>query len=159
MKSRSRVFYGWVILTVGFVTIVGGYICRNTFSVFYPAIVEEFGWTRGNTALIFSINILTYGLVAPFAGALADRFRPRFVLATGAVLIGTGMALCSLADAQWQFYLLYGVVAAIGLSVAGWAPVSTLLTNWFVRRRALAFGILGSGFGISLMSAYPAQYI
>lgn len=159
MTPRSRVFYGWVILTVGFVTIVGGYVCRNTFSVFYPAIVEEFGWTRGNTALIFSINILTYGLVAPFAGALADRFRPRFVLATGAVLIGSGMALCSLASSQWQFYLLYGVLAAAGLSIAGWAPVSTLLANWFVRRRALAFGILGAGFGISLVSAYAAQYI
>ena len=152
-------YYGWVILGIGFLTIFGGYVCRNTFSVFYPAIVNEFGWTRGNTALIFSVNVLAYGLFAPVAGGLADRFRTRYVLAAGALLMGVGMASCSIATAKWQFYLLYGVVAAIGLSVAGWAPVATLMTNWFVRRRALAFGILGAGFGMSLVSAPVAQSI
>jgi sugar phosphate permease len=156
---NKRFYYGWIVLAVGFLTIIGGYVCRNTFSVFYPAIVEEFGWTRGNTALIFSLNVLVYGLFAPVAGGLADRFKPRFVLATGALLMGIGMAGCSLAHSQWQFYILYGVVAAIGLSVAGWAPLATLLANWFVRRRALAFGIMGAGFGLSLLSAYGAQYI
>jgi MFS family permease len=78
----------------------------NTFSVFYPAIVGEFGWTRGTTSLIYSINVLVYGLVAPVAGGLADRFRPRYVLATGAHRYGVGMALCSLASQRWQFYLL-----------------------------------------------------
>ncbi len=159
MTTKSRFFYGWVILAIGFLTMVGGYVCRTTFSVFYPAIVDEFGWTRGNTALIFSINILVYGLCAPFAGALADRFQPRFVLAGGAALMGIGMVSCSLATARWQFFLLYGVVAAVGLSVAGFAPVSTLLTNWFARRRALAFGILGAGFGTSLIASYAAQYV
>jgi sugar phosphate permease len=159
LTTSHRFFYGWVILAICFLTIVAGFVCRNTFSVFYPAIVDEFGWTRGNTALIYSINILVYGLVAPFAGGLADRFRPRYVLATGAVLMGIGMALCSLATAKLQFYLLYGVLAAVGLSVAGWVPVATLLTNWFVRRRALVFGVLGAGFGLSLIGAYTTQYI
>ncbi len=159
MVTRRPFYYGWAILAIGFLTIMGGFICRNTFSVFYPAIVEEFGWSRGDTAIIFSINILFYGLFAPIAGAMADRFRPRYVLATGALLIGIGMAGCSLATEKWQFYLLYGVVAAIGLSMAGWAPVATVLANWFVRKRALVFGILGAGFGISLVSASGAQYI
>ncbi len=159
MTEKRPFFYGWVILIIGFITIVGGFICRNTFSVFYPAIVNEFGWTRGNTALIFSINILFYGLFAPIAGAMADRFRPRYVLAAGAILMGIGMAGCSLATERWQFFLLYGVVAAIGLSMAGWAPVATLLANWFVRKRALVFGILGAGFGLSLISASGAQYV
>jgi len=159
MARFRKLYYGWVILAICFFTIVAGYVCRNTFSVFYPAIVDEFGWTRGNTALIYSINVLVYGLVAPFAGGLADRFRPRYVLAAGAVLTGIGMSLCSLATAPLQFYLLYGVLAAIGLSVAGWVPVATLLTNWFVRRRALVFGVLGAGFGLSLIAAYSTQYI
>jgi hypothetical protein len=139
--------------------IVAGYICRNTFSVFYPAIVEEFGWTRGNTSLIYSINVLVYGAVAPFAGGLADRFRPRYVLASGALITGIGMSLCCLASDPWQFYLLYGVLAAVGLSIAGWVPVATILTNWFVRRRALVFGVLGAGFGLSLIAAHTTQYI
>jgi len=153
------VYYGWVILAIGFVTIVAGYACRNTFSVFYPAIVDEFGWGRGNTALIFSINLFVYGVVAPFAGGLIDRFKPRRILAVGAVIMGVGVALCSLATEKWQFYLLYGVVASVGLSVAGWAPVVAIVTNWFVRRRALSMGILGAGFGSSLVSAVVAQQL
>ena len=156
---KRKLYYGWVILAIGFATIVCGYVCRNTFSVFYPAIVDEFGWTRGNTGLIFSVNSLMYGLFAPVAGVLVDRFRTRYVLAAGALLIGTGMALCSIATTTWQFVILYGVVAGGGLSIAGWVPVSTLVANWFVRRRALAFGILGAGLGISYLSAYIAQYV
>ena len=157
--SNKRIYYGWVVLAVGFLTMLGGYACRNTFSVFYPAIVDEFGWTRGNTALIFSLNVFVYGLVAPVAGSLVDRFKPQYVLATGAIFMGIGMAGCSLANAPWQFYALYGVLAAIGLSMAGFAPIAALIANWFMRRRALAFGILGAGFGISLIFASGAQYI
>ena len=159
MKERRGIFYGWAILTIGFVTVVAGYVCRNTFSVFYPAIVEEFGWGRGNTALIFSINLLVYGISAPFVGNLIDRANPRAVLAVGAIVMGAGVALCSQATTQWQFYLLYGVVASIGLSVAGWTPVVTIVTNWFVRRRALCMGVLGAGFGTSLVFAYVAQFL
>jgi len=159
MRPARTFFYGYVVLAICFGAIVAGFVCRNTFSVFYPAIVDEFGWTRGNTALIYSINVLVYGLVAPLAGGLADRFRPRYVLAAGAILTGAGMALCSLASEMWQFFLLYGVLAAVGLSVAGWVPVATLLTNWFVKHRALVFGVLGAGFGISLVGAFMAQYI
>lgn len=156
---KRKFYYGWVILAIGFLTIICGYVCRNTFSVFYPAIVDEFGWTRGNTGLIFSVNSLMYGLFAPVAGVLVDRFRTRYVLAAGALLIGIGMALCSIATTTWQFIILYGAVAGIGLSIAGWVPVSTLVANWFVRRRALAFGILGAGLGISYLSAYIAQHV
>ena len=91
-SARHRLFYGWIVLAVGFITLVGGFVCRNTFSVFYPVIVEQFGWTRGDTAIIFSISILVYGLIAPFAGALADRFKPRFVLAAGAIDSRAGLA-------------------------------------------------------------------
>jgi MFS family permease len=150
---------GWAVLVVGFLTVVFGYVCRNTFSVFYPTIVDEFGWGRGNTALIFSINLFVYGVVAPFAGGLVDRFRPTVVLSVGAVIMGTGVALCSLANEQWQFYLLYGVVASIGLSVAGWTPVVAVVSRWFATRRALPMGVLGAGFGTSLVFALVAQYI
>ena len=159
MTERRRVFYGWVILAIGFVTVVAGYVCRNTFSVFYPAIVEEFDWGRGNTALIFSINLLVYGLSAPLVGGLIDRANPRVVLSIGAIVMGAGVALCSHASEQWQFYLLYGVLASLGLSVAGWTPVVTIVTNWFVRRRALCMGVLGAGFGTSLVFAYAAQFL
>ncbi len=136
-----------------------GYAIRNSFSVFYPAIVEEFGWGRGSTALMFSITIIIYGLVAPVAGGLIDRFGPRLILPVGACIMGGGLALCSLATAQWQFYLFYGVVVASGLSLAGWTPIIATISNWFVKQRGLAFGILSAAFGASLISVYIAQFL
>lgn len=159
MKRRPGIFYGWVVLAAAFITIVLGYAIRNSFSVFYPAIVEEFGWGRGDTALMFSIAILVYGLTAPIVGSLVDRFEPRLLLSLGACIMGGGIALCSLATTQWQFYLLYGVMVAIGLSITGWTPLTAIVSNWFVKRRGLAFGILSAGFGTSMVSASIAQFL
>jgi len=138
---------------------VFGYAIRNTFAVFYPTIVDAFGWGRGNTALMFSIAIVVYGLMAPVAGSLVDRFGPRVVLPLGALIAGGGISLCSLATTQWQFYLFFGVVAATGLSLMGWTPLTAITSNWFVKKRGLVFGILGAGFGGSLVSAPLAQFL
>lgn len=159
LEKRDGIFYGWVILSIAFITLVLGYAIRNTFSVFYPTIVEEFGWARGNTALMFSIAVILYGVVAPIAGSLADRYGPRVVVPAGAIIAGAGVALCSMATARWHFYLLYGVMGAIGLSLAGWAPLSAIVSNWFARRRGLAFGMLSAGFGGSLVFASVAQFL
>lgn len=136
-----------------------GFGLRNAFSVFYPAIVEEFDWSRGSTALMFSLNILVYGFMAPVGGGLVDRFRPGRVIALGACILGGGIALCSLAATQWQFYLLYGLVVAAGLSMIGIAPLSSIVTGWFAGRRGFVFGILAAGFGVSLVAASAAQYL
>lgn len=157
MNQRPRLFYGWVIVGIALVMMAVGYALRNTFSVFYPVLVEEFGWDRGDTALMFSINVLVYGITAPVAGGLIDRFNPRLVFSVGVCLMGGAIALCSLATEQWHFYLLYGAVAACGLSMCGSTPLAALISRWFVRRRALAFGIFNIGFGISLLASPAAQ--
>jgi MFS family permease len=157
--AKDGIFYGWVILGIAFITIVLGYGIRNSFAVFYPTIVEEFGWERGSTALMFSISVIVYGLAAPVAGGLVDRFKPRLILALGGGVMGAGIALCSLATTQWQFYLLFGVIAAIGVSLAGATPFNAIVAHWFVRKRGLAFGIVSAGFGVSLLSAPFAQML
>ena len=159
MKTRDSIFYGWIVLSIAFITLVLGYAIRNTFSVFYPAIVEEFGWGRGNTALMFSMTIIVYGFVAPVAGSLVDRFGPRLIIPVGAFIVGGGVALCSMATARWHFYLFYGIIVAAGLSLTGWTPLTAIISNWFVRKRGLAFGILSAGFGGSLVFAAIAQFL
>jgi len=158
-KEGQGIFYGWAVLTAAFITVVLGYAIRNSFSVFYPTIVEEFGWGRGSTALMFSISLIVYGLASPLAGSLVDRFKPRLILPLGALIAGVGVALCSLATSQWQFFLFYGVIAAVGLSLAGWTPLTAIVSNWFVKKRGLAIGILAAAFGSSLVSAPIAQLL
>ncbi len=157
MSHKSRFFYGWVIVAVAFIMMAVGYAMRNTFAVFYPTLVEDFGWDRGSTALMFSINIIVYGLTAPIAGGFADRFSPRVVFPIGITIMGGSIALCSIATQQWQFFLLYGVGAAFGLSMTGVTTLNTLIARWFVRRRALAFSIFNTGFGFGLLGSPIVQ--
>ena len=84
MGKKPLFFYGWVVLAVSFVAMTLGYGARNSFSVFYVVILDEFGWSRASTAVIFSVNAVVYGITAPLAGALVDRFGPKRVLSTGA---------------------------------------------------------------------------
>ncbi|MBN1856893.1 MAG: MFS transporter [Dehalococcoidia bacterium] len=155
-----HISHKWIVLAGGFSITVVAYAMRNTFSVFYPVIVDDFGWTRGGTALMFSIALLSYGLFAPIAGTLADRFRPRYVLAVGGVVVGGGLAFCSLASSAWHFYLIYGVLVAIGTSLIGITPLMSVLSHWFGSGRSgTVFGIIGSGFGVSLVTAPLFQWL
>ena len=157
--TRPHVYYGWIVVAAGFIIMLLGYAVRNTFTVFYPVIVDDFGWARGNTAVMYSLTMLCYGLVAPVAGSLVDRFSPRVVLSIGGLIVGGSIALCGLATEMWHFYVLYGVMVAVGLSLIGFTPLSTILTHWFAHRKGLVFGLLASGFGVSLVSAPVFQYL
>lgn len=152
-------FFGWVVLAVSFFTLALSYAVRNSFSVFYPTIVNEFGWSRGNTALMFSINLLVYGFTAPLAGRLIDRFEPRIIIPAGSFILGGGIAMCSLASTQWHFYLLFGVIMSVGLGIAGWTPLSTVISTWFVGKSGLAFGVMSAGIGGSFVLAPMAQFL
>ena len=158
MKS-PRISYGWVVLATGFVIMLLGYAIRNTFTVFYPVIVNDFGWARGNTAIMYTLTMLCYGLVAPLAGSLVDRLNPKIVIASGGLIVSGGIALCGQATAMWHFYLLYGVMVAVGLSLMGFTPLSAIITHWFSHRKGLVFGLLGAGFGVSLVSAPVFQHL
>jgi MFS family permease len=136
-----------------------GFALRNAFSVFYPAIVADFGWSRGSAAVMFSLSILVYGLLSPVVGGLVDRTKPQIVVALGVTVLAGCVALCSLATQQWQFYVLYGVIGAVGVAMMGITVLAATVTPWFTRRRALAFAILAAGFGVSLVAAALVEYL
>lgn len=159
MKRQGRLFYGWVLAGASQVTLFVVYGNRYSFSIFYPVILREFGWSRGDTALIFSINIISYGLTAIVAGALTDRFGPRRVLPAGAVLLILGLAASSQMDHLWQFYLLAGMAAAVGTCGVGFVPHTVMLSQWFVRRRGTVFSILSVGSSAAFLMGWLANYL
>ena len=148
-----------MVLAVGFLIMASGFALRNSFSVFYPAVVDFYGWTRGNTAIMFSLSILVYGLLSPFAGGLVDRHKPQFVVAAGIGIMGLSYAACGLATQQWHFYVLYGGVLGAGVAFTAITPQAAIITPWFERHRAMVFAVLGAGFGVSLVSASLIQHL
>lgn len=152
---RLPFFYGWVVIAVAFVTMGLGVNMRTAFSLLFPPILDEFGWGRGVTAAAFSFGFLVSTLFTPFLGLLMDRWGPRYVIPLGVGLVGSGLALATLARAPWHLYLTLGALV-VGASVSiSYIGHSLFLPNWFVRRRGLAIGIAFSGVGVGSVILFP----
>jgi MFS family permease len=154
--KRLPFYYGWVIVAVAFVCLAVGYATWHSFAIFYVAILDEFGWTRAATAAAFSTFTIVYGLSSPLSGWLVDRFGPRLVFPLSALLLGIGLLLTPRLSSIWEFYLLFGVIAALGLSGLGTVPTYTLLNNWFARKRGTASGVALAGIGVGTLLLVPA---
>jgi MFS family permease len=148
-SKNPRFFYGWLIVAAGLVIEALGYGSRYSFSVIFPVLLKDFEWSRDITALMFSVNIFIYGLTAPFAGFLVDRIGPRKTMAIGTLMLTSGLALAALSNAPWHFYLTYGILSGIGLSLAGAVPLTIIIGNWFEKYRGTAFSIVFLGAGLA----------
>jgi len=141
MVKRPVFFYGWVIVAIIVVSMVLIYGIRHSFAVFFSRILQEFPWSRGNIAIMFSMNIFIYGFLAPIAGTLADRWKPRRVMPLGVVILGLATAGCAFANKLWHFYFLFGCLMPLGSTFSGWPIMAPSLVNWFTKRKGLVLGL------------------
>ncbi|GAC1340868.1 MAG: MFS transporter [Bradyrhizobium sp.] len=152
---RLPFFYGWIIIAVTFVTMAIGVNARTAFSLFFPPIIDEFGWERGVTAGAFSFGFLVSGAVSPLIGRMMDRFGPRAVMELGVALMAVGLLLAPLTTQPWHLYLTIGVLVGAGSICLGYSGQSLFLPNWFNRRRGLAIGLAFAGVGLGSMTLLP----
>src|SRR4030043_1434011 len=160
MKKENTFHFGWVIVGVCFITLALVFGIWYAFSVFFVALLKEFGWSRSVGAGAFSFFIIVSSLISPFAGSMVYSIGPKKVIIIGSLILGVGLALCSLVQNWWQFYLFFSVITAVGLGVAGWVPNITIVQSWFKEKRGLAMGIISSGIGIGILVCVPSvQYL
>ena len=126
-----------------------------SFSVFFLAIVNEFGWSRGSASSIFSIFLLCHALTGLLTGYLQDRFGPRIVIPLGAIILALALVSTSRSNSLWHFYVAYGVFAGASVSLLGFTSHSAFLPSWFERKRGLAVGIAMSGIGFGMLVIVP----
>ena len=103
---------------------------------------------------MFSITVLVWCLLGPVTGHLSDRFGPRIVVATGAIVMGLGLALTSMIDRLWLGYLTYGIGVGVGVACA-YVPMVAVVGGWFLRRRNTALGIAVAGIGFGTVCGAP----
>jgi MFS family permease len=148
-------FYGWVVVAVAFVTMGIGVNTRTAFSLLFPPILDEFGWSRATLAATFSIGFMVSTLATPAIGAMMDRWGPRIVIPIGAVLTGLGLMAATFAFLPWHFYLTLGVMVVGGTIFMSYIGHTMFLPHWFDRRRGLAIGIAFSGVGTGSIIMFP----
>lgn len=154
------IYYGWIVVAACFVVIAVVSPLMASFSIFYVAVLEEFSWGRGSTAIALSIHLVLLGLASPFAGGLIDKYGPRRVMPIGAIITACALLWLSRSTAKWDFYVAFGVVAAAGSSLLHIVPMTTVISNWFIRNRGTAIGIVTAGSGAGQLVLMPLlQYL
>ena len=152
---RLPFFYGWVVVAIAFVTMGIGVNTRTAFSLLFPPILNEFGWSRATIAATFSIGFIVSTLATPTIGLMMDRWGPRIVIPIGAVLTGLGLIAATFATLPWHFYLTLGVMVVGGTIFMSYMGHTMFLPHWFDRRRGLAIGIAFSGVGVGSIIMFP----
>ncbi|MFE7513557.1 MFS transporter [Streptomyces sp. NPDC057540] len=137
-----RVHRAWFVAAVTFVTIIGAAAFASLPGLLIEPLHGEFDWSRGTIGFAVSVNLALYGLTAPFAAALMDRFGIRKVVAVALTIISAGSLLTVWMTAAWQLVLYWGVLVGLGSGSMALAFAATVTNRWFVARRGLVTGIL-----------------
>ena len=140
MRGHGR--YAWVVVAVGGVALVMSAGFRSTAGVLLVPLHEEFSWSHETIGLAVSLNLLCFGLGAPFAAGLVERFGVRWVVSCALAVIAVSSLLTVGMTEQWQLFLLWGVVNGTATGAVS-VPLAAIIANrWFVARRGLVTGVL-----------------
>lgn len=146
---KERIYYGWLVLAALFIiySITNGVIL-NTLPLFYPNLVEEFGWTQDQVTRPAQLLFLIVAVISPVAGLYVDRISIKRMMITGGVLLLCGFVLFNQVQSLPSLLAVY-IVFSIGITLAGIIPSMKIVTNWFYKNRGVAVGILlvGSSIG------------
>ena len=140
MTSKRKVHPAWIAAIVTFFTLVATAGFRSAPSVLIVPLEDAFGWNRDQISLAISVNVLLFGLTAPFAAALMDRFTVRKVVMGALTTVSTGAFLTTLINAPWQLVATWGVIVGIGTGSMALVFAATVANRWFVQRRGLVIG-------------------
>src|SRR3954452_110871 len=138
----DRIHRAWWVALVAGIAIIGAAGFRATPGVLIDPLRQAFGWSRGTISLAVSVNLTLFGLTAPFAAALMDRFGLRRVVAAALTLVALGSGLTVAMTASWQLVLCWGVLVGLGTGSMALVFVATVTGRWFVRHRGVVTGVL-----------------
>lgn len=135
----------WLVAGVALLALIGAAGFRAAPSVFMVQIETELGFSRTELSVAVGVNIILYGLMAPFAAALMDRFGIKRVCALALVVIAAGAALATFATHPLVLVATWGVMIGIGSGSMALVFAAIVTQRWFVRQRGLVSGVLSAG--------------
>jgi predicted MFS family arabinose efflux permease len=143
--TRGGLHPAWGVAAVAFLALIGAAGFRAAPGALMVPLHDEFGWSTSVMSLAVSINLVLFGLTAPFAAALMDRFGIRRVVAGALSLVALGAGGSVLMTASWQLLVTWGVLIGLGTGSMALVFAATIANRWFERRRGLVMGVLTAG--------------
>ena len=132
----------WTALVVTFLTLMATAAFRSAPSVLIVPLEDAFGWSRSQVSTAIAINVLLYGLIAPFAAALMERFTVRKVVMSALTFVSISAALTVFISQAWHLWFLWGVCVGTGTGSMALVFAATIANRWFVARKGIVVGAL-----------------
>lgn len=140
--ARRGIHYGWAVVLATFLTLLIAAGAVGAPGVLLLPLQREFGWSTSEISAALAIRLLLFGLMAPFAAALINRYGLRRITLSSQALVAGGLSLSLFMTQVWQLALLWGVVVGIGTGLTALVLGATIATRWFTARRGLVIGLL-----------------
>jgi MFS family permease len=144
-STSHRIHPAWWVAAVTFLALVGAAAFRAVPGVLIDPLRAEFGWSVTTISAAVAVNMALYGLTAPFAAALMEKFGIRRIVMSALVVVAIGSGLTVFMTASWQLVLLWGVLVGLGTGSMALSLVATVTGRWFVAKRGLVSGVLTAG--------------
>ena len=128
---------------------------RATPTILIGPLDDEFGWRVDQVSLAISINLVLFGLMAPFSAALMQRYGVRRVVAVALAAVAAGSAATVAMSSLWQLNLLWGVVIGAATGCLSSPLAAIVATRWFVERRGLVTGALSAAYATGQLIFLP----
>jgi sugar phosphate permease len=142
--QARKLHYGWIAAGLTFVTLLVAGGIRSTPGVMMVPLEGEFGWNRATISVAISVNLILFGLMAPFAAAVMDRIGVRRTMALALAVLAVGVAATTAMTRPWHMVLLWGVVVGTGSGTIALVLGATVVSRWFDTHRGLVMGILSA---------------
>lgn len=153
--GTARVHRAWLVAGVTFLVLLASAAFRSSLGVLLVPIEDDLGWSRTDTSIAVSLNLVVYGVAAPFAAALLERIGVRRTAIIALLLIALGSLATTMMTAPWQLSVLWGGVIGIGTGSVALVFGSIVVNRWFVARRGLVLGILGAAWATGQLIFLP----
>src|SRR4030081_295027 len=140
--ARRNIHYGWAMVAGTFLPPLITARTVGAPGVFIVPLQKEFGWTTAEISSALSIRFILFGLMAPFAAALLNRYGFRNVTLSALLIVASALVTSLAMTKVWQLMLLWGVVIGIGTGMTALVLGATVSARWFAARRGLVVGIL-----------------
>src|SRR5207245_781547 len=136
-RACRNIHYGWAMVGVTFLSALISAGTVGAPGVFIVPLQNEFRWTTAEISSALSIRFILFGLMAPFAAALLNRYGLRNVTLSALLVVVSGLVTSLAMTKIWHLMLLWGVVTGIGTGMTALVLGATIAARWFVARRGL----------------------
>jgi MFS family permease len=154
-RRSPGVFYGWYIVAssffLSFVSVGIGFYGQ---AIFLDALIRIREWRPEEVSGASTLYFITVGVAGLLVGRAVDRWGPRWPMIAGAFVMAGALVWLARVRHPLELYAVY-LVLAVGFAMTSNMPLATLLSRWFIARRAFAMSLSQTGVSLGGVVLVP----